>query len=538
MKTWRAQLAGAVLIVVMAVSLGIEASHLPRKATTSSLPSLTPIAHRTCAQAEAVGDNVGTTQRNDGSFSACLRVGSVAPGSYQITARSFSKTPTVGTVNPPGSSITVTPRSGPPGTVVTVSAYVPGTSPDSRWAQETDLCWADCDALAGSSEIDWSSSTPGEFTLHFTVPAAPWFTGTRVSPLRPGRYAVIVPCATTFENPRGLCTGVSLETQFELTGGGSGLCQTAANCAVLESSPREGTPGTLLAVNGWAPLIGLNGGGFLQMAIESHPPQSKLGSPSPKPIASMPFTVIPAPGWASLPAIHPISLQRTGMDAIGVDPGNPRRFAYCGSGAIKITTNAGSSWSTISLAGVRAASGATNYPIPGSFTAGLLTCASVVLDARYPGTIYAVFEAVPRNSAPPPFYFVAYLSRNSGRSWQPVPVPAQSEMGLFGGFRAYATGTAALFWSQPARNAGGPASFLVQQTVDGGRTWQAANLRCPSRGPCIALGAQDNARCMAIGEYQAIEKSVAVGRSGTSPRWAGRMDSCVSSRPMMFVIVR
>ena len=217
------------------------------------------------------------------------------------------------------------------------------------------------------------------------------------------------------------------------------------------------------------------------------------------------------------------------MDAIGVDPGNPRRFAYCGNGAIKITTNAGSSWSTISLAGVRAASGATNYPIPGSFTAGLLTCASVVLDARYPGTIYAVFEAVPRNSAPPPFYFVAYLSRNSGRSWQPVPVPAQSEMGLFGGFHAYATGTAALFWSQPARNAGGPASFLVQQTVDGGRTWQAANLRCPSRGPCIALGAQDNARCMAIGEYQAIETSVDGGRSWKSPSWPDRLDACVSS---------
>src|SRR5207249_2492409 len=72
-------------------------------------------------------------------------------------------------------------------------------------------------------------------------------------------------------------------------------------------------------------------------------------------------------------------------------------------------------------------------------------------------------------------------------------------------------------------------SFLVQQTVDGGRTWQAANLRCPSRGPCIALGAQDNARCMAIGEYQAIETSVDGGRSWKSPSWPDRLDACVSS---------
>src|SRR5256886_15145350 len=82
--------------------------------------------------------------------------------------------------------------------------------------------------------------------------------------------------------PSGLCTDVGLKGYFELTGGGSGLCQTDANCAVLEASPGKGPPGTLLAVNGWAPLTGLNGGGFLQMAIEGHPPQSKLGSSLPR----------------------------------------------------------------------------------------------------------------------------------------------------------------------------------------------------------------------------------------------------------------
>src|SRR2546429_3063580 len=406
MKTWRAQLAGAVLIVVMAVSLGIEASHLPRKATASSLPSPSRTGHRTGAQAEAVGDILGTTQRNDGSFSACLRVVSVAPGCYQMTARSFSKSAVVGTINPPGSWITLTPSSGPPGTVVAVSAFVPGTTPESRRVQHSDLCWAGCNALAGTSEIEWSSSTPGKFTLHFTVPAAPWFTGTRVTPLRPGRYPVVVPCATTFEKPSGLCTDVGLEAYFELTGGGSGLCQADANCAVLEASPGKGPPGTLLAVNGWAPLTGLNGGGFLQMAIEGHPPQSKLGSSLPPPIASMPFSVTAAPAWAGLPAIHPVTIQRTGMDSIGVDPGNSRRIPYFGHRAAPLTTNAGSTWSTISLAGVRAASAPTNYPIPGSFTASPLACTSIALGSRDPGTPYAVFIAVSRNSRAPPFYFI------------------------------------------------------------------------------------------------------------------------------------
>src|SRR5256886_13111868 len=118
-------------------------------------------------------------------------------------------------------------------------------------------------------------------------------------------------------------------------------------------------------------------GGFLQMAIESHPPQSKLGISLPPPIASMPFVVNAAPALASLPAMHPVTIQRTGMDPIGVDPGNSRRFAYCGNGAIKLTTNARSTWSPLSLPGVRAAPAPPNYPIPGLFTPSPPTCTRV-----------------------------------------------------------------------------------------------------------------------------------------------------------------
>src|SRR5438067_11160216 len=126
MKTWRAQLAGAVLIVVMAVSLGIEASHLPRKGTASNLPSPVPIAHRTCAQAEAISDNLGITQANDGAFSARLRLGPVPAGSYQLPPRSLSRTAMVGTLNPPGSRIALMPPLAPPGPAGAVSASLPG----------------------------------------------------------------------------------------------------------------------------------------------------------------------------------------------------------------------------------------------------------------------------------------------------------------------------------------------------------------------------------------------------------------------------
>jgi len=204
-------------------------------------------------------------------------------------------------------------------------------------------------------------------------------------------------------------------------------------------------------------------------------------------------------------------------------------YAAAGERGVYVTRNAGSTWSTISLAAVRAASAPTNYPIPGSFTASPLTCTSVALDSRYPGTLYAVFSAVPRNSGPPPFYFVAYVTRNSGRTWQPVPVPAKSEMGRFGGFRVSPAGVQALFWSQATTDSSQPPAFLVEQTTDGGRTWPASSLRCPLSGPCIGLGPQDNGRCMAVGEWQAIEISTDGGQSWTSPGWPARLGACTTS---------
>ena len=532
MKTWKTQLAGAVLIALMALVLGLEATHLSHPgAPVDTKITPVPIAHHSCSQADGIRDYTSVTQAPDGSLSACLRVGSAAAGTYKLTARkSTGKGFSPAGVNPPGNSISLAPSSGPPGTVVTVRGYLKTTTAESRTHDSALICWAACDALVGFVRIDWSTTQIGRFTAQLTVPAAPWFAGTRVVPLRPGQYSVIIPCLPAVEKPSGHCDGIGLETHFDLTATSSNLCRDETICALLEASPQSGPPGTLVAVNGWAPLIGLNGTGLVEVAIEG---QQFAGMPRyaeefPLMVSTL-FRVTDAPTWAGLPAMHPLSIQRTGMDPIGVDPGNPRRFAYCGNAAIKVTTNAGSTWSTISLAGVRAASGPTNYPIPGSLTANPLTCTSVALDSRYPGTLYAVFSAVPRNSGPPPFYFVAYVTRNSGRTWQPVPVPAKSEMGRFGGFRGSPSGVQALFWSQTTTDSSQPPQFLVEQTTDGGRSWQAASLRCPVSGPCIGLGPQDNGRCMAVGVWQAIEISTDGGRSWSSPGWPGRLSACATS---------
>src|SRR5438132_5044052 len=531
MKTWKTQLAGAVLVAVMAIALGIEAGHLPRK-TSSVAPLVTtafPIAQHTCAQTDAAGGNTGVIQAADGTISACLRVGSVAAGTYRIAARRNKPGGSIlGSPGPSGDWLTLTPPSGPPGTHIRVSGYVANLTAGQRGFDRAQLCWESCDALVGSVQIDWSAAKPGQFTADLDAPAAPWFSGTTVAPLRPGRYKVTFPCLPSFDKPGGSCSGVRLEAHFDLLGQGSSRCTGSLPCAVLRSTPATGPPGTVLAVDGWAPLTALSGNGFVAVAFEGEP-TGKPGFETFTPlIASTPFTVTGAPGWASLPPLHPVFIQRTGMDAIGADPANPRRFAYCGAGVIKITTTGGTSWSSISLAGVRAASASTNYPIPGSVSGGSVVCSSVLLDARFPAPVYAVFAAATR-SGPPPFYFVAYVTRNSGRTWQAVPVPAPSEMGRFGGFRGSPSGVQALFWSQTTTDSSQPPQFLVEQTTDGGRSWQAASLRCPVSGPCMGLGPQDNGRCMAVGEWQAIEISTDGGQSWTSPGWPGRLGACTTS---------
>lgn len=537
MKRWFAQVGGAALLTVMVAAAAVEGASLHQSRATKPAVTYAPpvaIVHHSCAQADGIGDNTGLVQANDGRLSACLRVGSVAPGAYNVVARRFSaKHPSSSTSTPPGDWLSLAPSSGPPGTSVTVTGYVAGTNAEERRDDHATVCWSECDGLTGTAEISWSSMKPGQFTARFTTPAAPWYGPNGVEPLKPGSYKVIFPCMPDFiDKPGGGCNFAKLEATFNLIGPAARECTGAAACAVVEVAPMQGTPGTLVAVDGWAPLTGLNGFGFLTAAIEGQQPTGKPGADAFTPIvASTPFSVSAARDWTALSRMQPMAVQRTGLDAIGVDPANQNRFAYCADGAIEITVNGGASWSAISVAGVAAASAATNYPIPGPYVGATRpACSSVWLDAKYPGTIYAAFIAVGRNSSPPPFNRVAYVTTNDGGTWQPVPVPATSEMGLFGGFRVDRASAQAVFWTSPqATTAASTSGFVVEETLDGARTWHSASLRCPASEPCVNLGPQDDSRCQAVGEWQAIETSGDSGRSWSSPGWPSRLSACTLS---------
>jgi hypothetical protein len=218
------------------------------------------------------------------------------------------------------------------------------------------------------------------------------------------------------------------------------------------------------------------------------------------------------PDWASLGTLHPLSILRSGLDAFGVDPADPHRFAYCAGNAIQVTADGGQTWSPIPIQGVVAASAATKYPLGTRYQANAVSCDTVVLDPSHPASFFALFSTV-EPTGPPPMYYVGYFTKDAGRTWHPVPVPAGSDMRAFGGFQVDLSGVRAVYtmWSdslppdQPI--------VAVEVTVDGGSTWTKGNLACPPAGPCLALGSKHWARCMAVEGWEAVLVSIDKGKS-------------------------
>jgi hypothetical protein len=160
-----------------------------------------------------------------------------------------------------GAFFTLDPNTGPPGTTVRGSGYLPG-GPSAEQAksdfafQNATVCWGECPAGLSIEDVpvQWSASQPGEFTLDFTVPAIPWLAADGAHPLVPGDYTVGIQClAPSPERSGCLFQGPQVAAVFHLTGPTPSECKQGL-CGQLELTPPQGVPGTLVQTGGWAPL--------------------------------------------------------------------------------------------------------------------------------------------------------------------------------------------------------------------------------------------------------------------------------------------
>ncbi|MGZ4293820.1 MAG: hypothetical protein ACXVRM_06220 [Solirubrobacteraceae bacterium] len=151
------------------------------------------------------------SQAPDGQVNACLRVGDIAPGPHTISLQDLLEFgPPLRVGPPPGVkrgvrpapppsepavSLSVSPSSGGPGTVVTVTGRL--SHPFHPRDSHPNLCWDGCqDGLTyGDPPVRWTS--PRSFRTRMIVPAAPWIEGgsARVAPLvsGPGGTTPITP---------------------------------------------------------------------------------------------------------------------------------------------------------------------------------------------------------------------------------------------------------------------------------------------------------------------------------------------------------
>jgi hypothetical protein len=520
-RSWRAQLA-AVLLIVLASGVAL-AIHLekPARRMAASSPSGTVSAplppFPDCTKPDQpIQSSPYVVQQPDGGFSGCVGVDQAKPGTYPVIAQGSLHKCCAFSATPSRESLSVSPPAGPPGTPVTItgtstrppSAAVLQASRAVQLDDHAQVCWVACDVLSYSPVVKWSPSSAGQFEISFLVPSVPWMTASGIQRPVPGRYPIVLPCLPeSYDQAKG-CRSEQLTGSFQITGPTPSLCGTGQACSAIEISPAQGPPGSVVAVRGWAPLVGLGGQALVYLRVHT----ADTAWDSMPTLASTSFRLTAQPDWASLGTLHPLSILRSGLDAFGVDPGNPHRFAYCAPGGIQLTSDGGQSWTSISTQGAVVASAATQYPLSTRYQPGPAFCDAVALDATHPASFYALFTTVDHNG-PPPMYYVGYFTKDAGRTWHPVPVPAGSDMRAFGGFEVDLSGVRALYtmWSdslppdQPI--------VAVEVTVDGGNTWTKGNLTCPPAGPCVALGSKGWARCMAVEGWEAVLVSTDNGKS-------------------------
>jgi hypothetical protein len=170
---------------------------------------------------------------------------------------------------------------------------------------------------------------------------------------------------------------------------------------------------------------------------------------------------------------------------ISVDPGNSQRIAYCAPDWIRLSLDGGQTWEeAIPTHGISAVAEESGYTIFDSASA----CISVTLDPEYPDSFYTVYTTAQEQYGAPPIFYMGFFTTDNGSTWQLVPPPPSATLENFGGFWNLGSETVEALFTKPGQTSDPAENILVQETADGGRTWQSGELSCPQFSPCLRWG--------------------------------------------------
>jgi hypothetical protein len=421
------------------------------------------------------------------------------------------------------------PRALTPGETITVTGRYSGRTLAGVSGAGPQLCWDGCQRGLTESPNSFKRLGGDRFSVRFIVPDAPWLEGTKAAPLISGDYQLGINCLAV---KTGGCVGWPAQgtTTVHLDVAHPVTC--AKGCFRLRVTPARARPGQVVHVTGFAPLISLLGRSSFGPSIEDFPSTTAANvarnryskTPSEAILrGATTVTVLAAPSWSTLPRINPVSIESgDGIGALSVDPNDSSRIAYCGDGKIHLSSNGGTSWSTLPVAHAASVITSDHLQTPnGGTTPG---CSSVTLSGR--GVIFASFIAVPLNQdSIPPEYLAAMYTTNNGVTWHAVPTPVHASPPSFVGFSVQGDIVEAKFLR--GLNAYNDQS-LLEVTRDEGATWTSSSGMCPVSGPCVQIEPSYLTNCMGQ-EQDPLEYSLNHGASWQEPVYEPQVSPCAFS---------
>jgi photosystem II stability/assembly factor-like uncharacterized protein len=318
-----------------------------------------------------------------------------------------------------------------------------------------------------------------------------------------------------------------------------------SSCAHLSVTPGRALPGEVIRVEGYAPLesvIGSDQPFTFELQVIRGPPHGP--EVEFKELANVDAVNLflgdgaleleAPPAWRNLPTIVPIAEVDAGLPSISADPADRSTVAWCGNGTVTISgaggqvqVPTGSAAEVLeSMASVPFGNGGgpAGASAPSCVTAIPLGTEPDSASGESSPVVVAAFVVAPGGVAPPTAD-VALFTTNDGQTWAAIPVPPGADSTAFGGFRVQGDDLDALFTA--ATSGAEPPPPLVESSSDGGRTWHATDLPCPTEGPCVTLGpATSPDNCAMTGTLQAVLRSSDGGRSWTQVGWPSTVNAC------------
>ncbi len=521
-------------------------------------PASATLAAAGCRQA------YGLSQSMDGRLSGCLRIGALRPGPHTVVllqvpnlstnttavSRTLKAGENGGILRPgptkrvrppkePAASLTLSPDSGGPGTVVTITGRLGSRLPSRQLYP--NFCWDGCGIGLAYGAVPIQRTSPTTFRARIVVPAAPWIEGdpVRVAPLVSGDYSIGLQCLVIGKGcesntPEGSAT-------FHLRAASSpSWCSAQASCARLFVSPAAGIPGDVVKVTGFAPLVSVTGSDqpfvFQLEVLGGRPHGPEVDFTERKGSVMVTFgrgalDVQAPPSFASLRHTAPIAEVSDRLPLISANPASPSTVGWCAGGAVDVS----SSQTTIAIPTASTVPALTKlgFEVP---SGALPQCEGLALIDSASGSVAGVAAAFPAAPAVggPPFYDIPLVTYDAGNTWTPLPAPRGSSLQGFGGFRYEGSEVEAVFAAMqrggsryfPAFEAGKP---LAMVGSGGSDTWRAEPLGCPSGGPCVTLGPFMPGNCAMIEVTQPVLRSTDGGVRWSQPQLPDLPGSCAES---------